>query len=114
MGNKKPGPEAAFQMEVIAYAQERGWRVAHFKAIRAYGRHITPVQADGAGFPDLCLARPATTDATGRVIFAELKAAGIRKLRAEQEVWRDVLRAAGAEWYLWNENDWDEIYATIL
>ena len=58
------------------------------------------------GFPDLCLAK------AGRLIFAELKSE-IGKVSQKQEEWLDVLKAAGAETYIWRPNQFEEV-ATIL
>lgn len=79
-------------------ARTFGWRVAHFRAARTGKGWRTPVAADGAGFPDLVLVRD-------RVVFAELKSKAGR-LSREQQVWRDVLRHAGAEWHLWTPEHW--------
>lgn len=88
-------PEAALQAMVIHLAQLRGWRVAHFRPAMVGGRWMTPVQADGAGFPDLCMAHP-----QHGVIFAELKAARGR-LTTDQQHWQAVLTAAGARHHVW-------------
>lgn len=54
------------------------------------------------GFPDLTLVRD-------RVIFVELKRhAASAKLSPHQELWRDRLQSAGAEWYLWRPGDADD------
>ena len=63
--------EAELQKAVIAAARAQGWRVAHFRPAQVRpGRYVTPVDADGAGFPDLVLCRG------DRLVFAELKAQG--------------------------------------
>lgn len=87
--------EAAFQALVIELAQHRGWVVAHFRPAIVGGRHMTPVAADGAGFPDLCMAHR-----HHGVIFAELKAARGR-LSVDQQLWQAVLTAAGARHHVW-------------
>lgn len=87
--------EREFMATVIAYARAKGWLVYH------------PWRSDHseAGFPDLTLVHPAT----GRVVFAELKAER-GKLTAAQERWRDaILACPGASWHLWRSSDWDEI-----
>lgn len=95
--------EADLQANVVDLAHLLGWTVAHFRSARrrsedGYARWETPVQYDGAGFPDLVLARD-------RVIFAELK--GDRgRVDPKQEAWLDKLRVAGAEVYLWYPEDW--------
>jgi hypothetical protein len=99
--------EADFQSQVIQLARTLGWRVAHFRVVRVQRRdgsirYMTPVQADGTGFPDLVLCRD-------RVIFAELKAERGRT-SPEQDAWLDALAiGAGALCYLWRPSDWNEI-----
>jgi hypothetical protein len=77
--------ERDLQDAVIQCARLLGWRVAHFRpALTAHGWR-TPVEADGAGFPDLVLVRD------GWVVFAELKSArGARPI--EQADWLEALR----------------------
>jgi len=98
--------EAKFQDQVIEFAHLHGWKVAHFRRVRiqrANGScyYQTPVQADGAGFVDLLLCRD-------RVVYMELKKPGGR-LEPEQKLWRDILKAAGAEWYCFKPADWEEL-----
>jgi len=88
--------ESELQENVVKMAHLLRWRVAHFRpAQNASGRWRTPVAADGAGFPDLVLARDRI------VIFAELKADGGRLSDAQ----RDWL-AALPDSYLWRPSDW--------
>jgi microcompartment protein CcmK/EutM len=106
-------PEAAFQAAVIDLARRSRWRVAHFRKVRTVDRQgrprwRTPVAADGAGFPDLVLAR------SGRLIFAELKSE-TGSVDPEQRVWRERLEelqlaAEGAVLYrVWRPRDWPAI-----
>lgn len=101
----RPAPvhetEAGFQAAVIAYAQLKGWRVAHFRPARTNKGWITPVAADGAGFPDLVMVR------RGLLLFAELKAENGR-LTDQQMDWIDDLGAA-APVRIWRPSDWPEI-----
>jgi hypothetical protein len=114
----KKGPEELLLDNVLEYARLFRYRRAHFRPARTVRndgsvRYLTPVQADGKGFPDLVLAREATPARQGRIIYAELKGGKYRKLEPEQEVWRDVLVGAGAEWYCWRPGDEDEILAIL-
>src|SRR5688572_18963769 len=64
--------EREFQRDVIALAKANGWLVAHFRTARTVRRdgtvrYQTPVQADGAGYPDLVLLRGSV------MLVAELK-----------------------------------------
>jgi VRR-NUC domain-containing protein len=71
------------------------------------GSWRTPVTADGAGWPDLCLVRPP------RILFAELKSES-GTLRPNQTEWLDVLRLLPqVEVYLWRPGDWDAVVETL-
>jgi hypothetical protein len=95
--------EASFQSVVVEVARLAGWKVAHFRAARTSKGWRTPVIADGAGWPDLCLAR------APRLVFAELKSDS-GKLRPNQSEWLDVLRLLPqVEVYLWRPADWDAL-----
>jgi hypothetical protein len=103
--------EKSFQRQVIDLAHLHGWTVAHFRpAMDRDGRWKTPVQADGAGFPDLVLVRPP------RIIFVELKRDGA-KLTDLQNKWADMLLACcergNVDYFLWRPNIWDNIVATL-
>lgn len=94
--------EKQFTEQVIETMRRFGWLVSHFHPLQVRpGVWVTPVKADGKGFPDLVAVRE-------RVLFAELKMPG-RKLRPEQAVWRSKLAAAGAETHVWTPDDIDEI-----
>ncbi len=100
--------EREFQSWVIDVARGLGWRVAHFRpAMTQRGNWITPVQADGKGFPDLVLVR------RDRLIFAELKAEKGR-LSKDQQEWLKALyhvenEMRGIAVYVWKPSDRDEI-----
>lgn len=102
----KMAREDDFQKQVIALAQMRGWRVAHFRPAQTQrGNWVTPVQADGKGFPDLVMVR------RDRLIFAELKAV-YRKPTPEQQAWLSALSGVeteAVEVFVWNERDFPEI-----
>jgi hypothetical protein len=93
--------EAELQEAVIETARLFGWKVAHFRPARTERGWRTPVAADGAGFPDLILAR------AGRpLLCVELKSAAGR-ISAEQAEWlRTLEQAQGSDVRLWRPNDW--------
>lgn len=97
--------EADLQKAIIDLAHLLRWRVAHFRAAQTGERWMTAVSADGAGFPDLVMARD------GRVVIAELKAAKGRISDAQAE-WIAELRPemAGARLrvFVWRPADWTE------
>lgn len=101
--------EAAFQQQVIDLARLCGWRVGHFRSVHVQRKDgttywQTPVQADGAGFPDLVLAKK------GRApLFVELKAED-GALSMDQRAWLDAL---GDVARVWRPSDWDDIEATL-
>lgn len=102
--------ETVFQQQIIDLAHVFHWRVAHFRTVRIQRRngsvhYATPVQADGAGFPDLILVRPP------RVIAAELKTG--TKPSDEQKQWLADFGATPVETFVWKPSDWDEITETL-
>ena len=94
-------PEARLQRDVIELAQLLGVMVAHFRAAQVRdGTWVTPLQGDGAGFPDLVLLSP------HRVAYAELKSHYGKPTIAQQR-WLDRLAHAGEAVYVWRPADWD-------
>ena len=90
--------ERDWQKYVIDLAHTLGWRIAHFRPAQLQsGKWVTPVAADGAGFPDLVLVR-------NRIIYAELKT-DTGKLSRAQQAWGSELIAAGGEYYVWRPRD---------
>lgn len=100
--------EAAWQAQVLALAKLCGWRVAHFRpAMTQSGRWVTPVQADGKGFPDLVLVRG------GVLLVVELKAERGR-LSDEQAAWLTAFRGVpGVRVEVWRPADWDAVVAAL-
>jgi endogenous inhibitor of DNA gyrase (YacG/DUF329 family) len=94
--------EATLQKAVIDHAHLLRWHVAHFRPARIRNdRWATPVVADGAGFPDLVLARD------DRLIFAELKSQfGV--VGPRQKEWLERLRKGPAEVYVWGPQEWKD------
>lgn len=88
--------ERELQSAVIECARLLGWRVAHFRPAETSKGWRTPVEADGAGFPDLVMAR------RGRLLFVELKSEK-GKLRPEQVAWLDALNPLA---FVWRPADW--------
>jgi hypothetical protein len=95
--------EREFQRDVLALAKLHGWLAAHFRPARTVRRdgsvrYQTPVQADGAGFPDLVLLRD------GVLLVAELKTDTGRTTK-EQDAWLAAFRAAGVAASVWRPRD---------
>lgn len=85
--------ERRWQKQVVAYAQQRGWRVDHHRG--------------SAGWPDLALVRD------GRLVVAELKADAGR-VSPQQREWLTALRAVpGVEVHLWKPSDWPAIQRVL-
>jgi hypothetical protein len=103
--------EDELQSVVIELAQTLKWRVAHFRSVPVkHGDRVayeTPVQADGAGWPDLVLCRD-------RLIVAELKSETGR-LSVPQQDWIFALTHAGVETHVWFPYHWEsgEIEETL-
>lgn len=97
--------ERDWQREFEELAHTFGWTVAHFRhALKADGTWITPVSADGAGFPDNILAKPGKP-----VIFAELKT-DKGTLSSNQKAWLSILRTVpGIRVFVWRPKNYQEI-----
>ena len=106
--------ERDFLATVVEYAQLKGWRVAHFRPgmtsrIDKSGKPVwvTPVQADGKGFPDLVLARD------GQLLFIEAKSEK-GKLSKDQQKWfwelsKVAYSSPRVGGHLWRPSDWSNI-----
>lgn len=96
--------ESDFMSWVIDYAHLKKWLVAHFRpAMIRSGKWVTPVQADGAGFPDLVMVREK------RLLVVEVKS-DIGYLSAAQEKWLKAFGGVkGIEAYVWRPKDKKEV-----
>jgi len=100
--------ESAWQKQVIEIAQYAGFRVAHFRGVRVQRKdgsvyYQTPVQAQGVGYPDLCMVKG------NRLIYAELKREG-GKPTPEQVEWLEALsKVPGVECFLWKPSDYEVV-----
>lgn len=88
--------EAEFEKAVIDLAGFLGWECFHVYDPRRFW----------PGWPDWIAFCP------GRHIWFELKREG-QKLRRDQEVWQQRIRAAGGECYAWRPSDWPAIEAVL-
>lgn len=80
--------EKDWQRWVVKWAKSLGWDVFENK----FSLYAKP------GFPDLVLCNPP------RLIYAELKS-NKGKLRPEQEIWIENLRACGQQVFVWRPQD---------
>jgi hypothetical protein len=99
--------ESEWLQQIIDLLHTYRYTVAHFRSVRqqrADGSVFwsTPVQADGARWPDLVAVRDR------RIVVIEAKV-GRNKASAEQKHWLDILEMAGAESYVFYPSDWDEM-----
>lgn len=100
---RPPISEKDFQKTVIDMAHLFGWRVAHFRpAMTKRGRWVTPVQADGAGFPDLLLIKCPS------LIVAELKS-DKGKPSEKQKEWLRAFNGCYVSNFVWRPSDLDAI-----
>jgi len=90
--------EREWQKIVVDLAHLHGWHVAHFRAAGTRRGWRTAVQYEGAGYPDLTLARDRV------VIFAELKT-DTGRVSCLQQGWLDVLPNS----FVWRPKHFDEI-----
>ena len=101
--------ERDFQKAIIDAAHQLGWFVAHFRPAQIrLGKWVTPVQADGAGFPDLVMVKD------GMMIIAEVKTErGV--LSPEQRIWISKMSALERKnrgvvlIRVWKPRHWDQI-----
>jgi hypothetical protein len=91
--------EAELQANVIHTARLLGWRVAHFRPAQTAKGWRTPVEADGAGFPDLVMVRG------DRLLVVELKSTR-GTVSAFQAEWLERLEGTCAEVYVWRPRHW--------
>jgi len=94
--------EAELQEAIIEVAHLFRWTVAHFRPARTKHGWVTPVSADGKGFPDLVLV-------SSRIVaFIEVKSAKGR-LTDEQKMWADLLTNIEEVHYdVWRPADLDD------
>lgn len=97
--------EAEFTSQVLEFAKLHRWRRAHFRPAMTSKGWRTPVQGDGAGFPDLVLVRGP------ELVIAELKVNS--KVTPEQQEWLLAFGGAGAKVFVWRPKNWPEIEATL-
>ena len=108
-----PMPEAQLQDAVIQLLHLFRFRVAYFGAARTKDGWVTPVRADGKGWPDIVAVLPGFTT-PGRVLYVELKA-DKGTLSPEQHQWLEMLSACPGEVYLWRpQNLQDDTITRIL
>lgn len=87
--------EDDLQRAVLDLCKLHRLHVAHFRAaMTGKGRWVTPVAADGKGYPDLTIVGP------GGVVWRELKT-DRGWLTPEQKVWAQRLVEAGADVAVW-------------
>lgn len=92
--------ERELQRNVLAMAKVLGWRSAHFRPAQTVHGWRTPVQGDGAGFPDLVLLR------RGRGLAIELKREGKDPETAQWE-WLEAFESVpGFQAYVFRPSDW--------
>ena len=112
MPEKPPESEAQFMGAVIELAHTYGWSVASFRPARLKAqdgkeRWRTPVQADGAGWPDLVLARPGSP-----IYFLEVKSES-GKVSPEQAGWLRLLDRAGSPALVVRPSDWKKLVGLL-
>jgi VRR-NUC domain len=100
--------EAEFTTQVIATARMFGWTTAHFRPALTKHGWRTAVQGDGKGFPDLVLLHVER----GELWFRELKV-GKGRPTDEQRAWGEQLAAAGQDFAVWRDTDWDAIVVEL-
>lgn len=101
--------EADFTDLVVDWAKRWGWMVNHQRpAMVRAGKFITATQGM-VGFPDLVLCHEDRKIG----LLRELKC-GRNKLSPEQEAWGASMKAAGWDWGVWRETQWNTEIAPFL
>jgi len=102
--------ENVFLGNVIKAARLMGWHVAHFRpGMTRRGRWVTPVQGDGAGWPDVVLIHQKKR----RLIVAELKTE-TGKLTDKQQRWLELWRLIPcAEVFVLRPSMFDEFWEEL-
>ena len=108
--------EDDFLAQVIEAAHLYKWKAVHFRKamIRratsgGKAKWVTPVQADGAGWPDLVLLHPER----GQLLVAECKSEKGRVTPA-QERWLEAFGGLANCWaFVWKPSMWDSIVAVL-
>mgnify|MGYP001570236054 FL=1 len=106
--------EKDFLASIIELAQAHNWKVTHFRPgmtsrVDRSGKPIwvTPVQADGKGFPDLVLARD------GQLLFVEAKSEKGKPSEDQLKWFRELSKVAYSsprvEVFCWKPSDWPSI-----
>lgn len=109
---RRQKPEEAFQQQVLDLAKLCGFKRAHFRTVRiqrANGEfyYATPVQADGADFPDLLLLN-------GPVFLVwELKIPP-KVATPGQLAWLAAFAAVGAEARVITPADWPYVESRLM
>ena len=90
--------EGELKNTVIAMCRALHLLVAHFRPGKTEKGWRTPVEGDGAGFPDCVIVGP------GGLLFVELKADG-KYPTVQQRTWLNALSDAGSPWAIWRPRD---------
>jgi hypothetical protein len=98
MPGQHPMTERDLQTAVLDLCKLLGLRTFHTRTARTADGWRTPVEGDGAGFPDLVIVGPAG------VLYRELKTDN-GPLSPRQRQWLDDLRDAGQDVDVWRPKD---------
>lgn len=100
--------ETEWQQQIFDLLRLNGWKVAHFRAAMVGKRMMTPVQADGKGWPDLFCVHPPTGDC----IAVELKME-YSSPTPEQAQWLTWLELCGIESVVWKPSMVDAVIVRL-
>lgn len=101
--------EADWQDQIVDTLHLHGWKVAHFRtSMTAGGRHMTAIQYDARGFPDLVC----THAGAGDVMVIECKRE-YEQATPEQLQWLTWFEAVGIDAYVYRPSQVDEMIARV-
>lgn len=106
LARPRPLTEAQFQRQVLDLARVLGWSTVEGPdgALEGLTYHPQLAKWSERGWPDLALLRRRD----GRIVFAELKSEHGQPTPRQLQV-LDLLRACGAEAYLWRPSDLEHV-----
>lgn len=102
--------EREFTRDVLAKADEEGWRTCHFD-YQVGGRMVS---VRGRGFPDLVMFRENPESGQVEFVVSELKRGPNAQPFPEQREWLDAFKATlPKSTHVWRPEDWDEIDSVL-
>ena len=101
--------EADLQSEIVAHLQTLGYLAAHFRPAKTAQGWRTPVEGDGAGFPDIIAVHPTR----GRCVVLELKSEEGRIKEKQLEWLRALMNVQGVTVMVVRPSNWKDLRSLL-